>query len=300
METETQRKKLHGTQPRQPWTFHAYTLWLFTRSDLKTVVAPTVTFALRCALAAAAEPDPTNNNNNDLRDGGGGCLVKRIPIAVLWTWATLLMENIANQRLPHCILEDNINKPWRPIAAKRITAQRSRNLLLYVVPLTGLLSWVVGVTREFAALAIFTWLYNDLGGSGEVWHVRNALNAVALCTFFAGATAIVLDCGGRSERLTERTWRWVAAVGGVIVMTVQVQDLAGMDGDAACGRRTMPLIFGKRVTRWLTAVLIVARSFVCPGIWRVDVSTYSAPATVGGLLAVRVVYCRKMAADRQS
>lgn len=82
--------------------------------------------------------------------------------------------------------------------------------------------------------------------------------------------------------------------------TVQVQDLADMDGDAACGGRTMPLVFGERVARWLTAVLIVAWPFVCPGIWRVDVLSYLAPGTVGGLLAVRVVYCRKVAADRQS
>ncbi|KAL9021713.1 MAG: hypothetical protein Q9185_001077 [Variospora sp. 1 TL-2023] len=241
-----------------------------------------MTFALCCSLASA----PTT----------------RLPSAALWTWSTLLMENIANQSLPQHILEDRLNKPWRPIPAQRISPRLSRCLLLYlVVPLTGLLSWSLGVLREFTALAVFTWMYNDLGGSSEGWHVRNALNAVALCTFFAGATAIALGGGGGEERLTEQqTWRWVVVVGVVIATTVQVQDLGDMEGDAAAGRRTMPLVFGEEMTRRGTAVLVGAWSVVCAGIWGVDGMGYVMPVGVGWFLAVRVVRCRGVAADRLS
>ncbi|KAL8644064.1 MAG: hypothetical protein Q9210_007441 [Variospora velana] len=279
-EEKKKKKKLHSEQAKKPtqhhpWPlFHLQTLYLFTLSDFKTVVFPTMTFALCSSLASA--PNPTLF-----------ILTTRLPSAALWTWSTLLMENIANQRLPHYILEDSLNKPWRPIPAQRISPQLSRCLLLYlVVPLTGLLSWSLGVLRQFAALAVFTWMYNDLGGSSEGWHVRNALNAVALCTFFAGATAVVAVESG--EEMTEQTWRWVVVIGCVIATTVQVQDLGDMEGDAAAGRRTMPLVFGETVIRWGTAVLVGAWSVVCPGIWGVDGMGYVTPVGVGWLLAVRV------------
>ncbi|KAL8951296.1 MAG: hypothetical protein Q9222_002718 [Ikaeria aurantiellina] len=278
----------HRTLQRS-WLFNLRTLFLFTKSDFKTVIAPTAIFALSCGVAEIAQN--STKSNKDICNGGIHTLVNhRMPLALVWTWTNLLMEDISNQRLPASILEDAINKPWRPIPSGRVSAESSRLLLLALVPFAFLLAWQLDVPRETAAFAICTWMYNDLEGSSEGPLIRNALNAAGLVSLYAGATAIVLDKSGGSAQLSEQTWIWLACVAAVIVTTVQVQDFADRDGDVARRRKTMPLVYGDGVTRWITAVLVVIWSVVCPRVWRVDVLGYAAPVLLalylGGCIAL--------------
>ncbi|KAL8770191.1 MAG: hypothetical protein Q9209_004033 [Squamulea sp. 1 TL-2023] len=279
--------------PKRSWTFHFYTLWLFTKSDFKTVIAPTTIFACCCGLAEAAKaPDC------DLRSGVFE-LLKRLPYVIIWNWANLLIEDIANQRLPASVLEDALNKPWRPIPAKRISPDESRHLLILWIPLVCFFSWLLGVAQESTAVIVMAWMYNDLGGSSDDWFIRNALNAIALTTWYAAATVIILKRNGSSQ-LTEQTWVWLCAVGATIMTTVQTQDLPDMHGDSAIRRKTMPLVFGEKFTRWLTAALIIMWSFICPALCDVNVKGYVAIMLVGVVLAIRMICYTSTAADRFS
>ena len=252
-----------------------------------------MTFAFCCGLAEARK-DPSFDTCASLVE-----LLKRMPWVAVWTWSNLFMEVIANQRLPVSVLEDSINKPWRPIPANRISQEESRCLLLRAIPVTVLLSWYLGVARECVAGIMFIWMYNDLGGSGEGWFTRNVLNAIALCTWYAAATAIILKRNGTPE-LSEQTRAWLVMVAIIITTTVQTQDFGDRDGDKVCQRRTMPLVFGDTATRWITAPLIMGWSLVCPRMWDVDVQGYYLPVAVGSLLAGHIICCKSVTAGRLS
>ncbi|KAL8929809.1 MAG: hypothetical protein Q9208_000953 [Pyrenodesmia sp. 3 TL-2023] len=279
--TSTSNDEHHSTCPtahhhslKRSWIFHMHTLWLFTKSDLKTVMAPTTIFAICCGLAEHAAQDPTVNIPTTLLK-----LLKRLPHVLIWTWSNLLVEDLANQRLPTSILEDSLNKPWRPLPSDRITPDETRHLLLCLLPVVTLLSWHLNVATESILGFVFIWMYNDLEGSGEGWLIRNALNAIALANWDAAATSIILKRKGSAE-LTNRTGVWLCAVVAVIATTVQVQDLPDMHGDRAADRKTMPLVVGEEVTRWLTAAVVIVWSFACPRIWDLEVFGYVLIVTV--------------------
>lgn len=291
-EHHSTRLTVNQRSSKRSWMFHMHTLWLFTKSDLKTVMAPTTIFAICCGLAEHAAQDPSVDIQTTLLK-----LSKRLPHVLIWTWSNLLLEDLANQRLPASILEDSLNKPWRPLSSNRITPDETRHLLLWLIPAVTLLSWHWNVAKESTLGFVFIWMYNDLEGSGEGWFIRNALNAIALANWDAAATAIILKRNGSAE-LTNRTWVWLYAVVAVIVTTVQVQDLPDMHGDRAADRKTMPLVAGEELTRWLTAAVVLLWSFICPRIWDLDGFGYVLIMTVGFLLATCVVCYRTMAADR--
>ncbi|KAL8909085.1 MAG: hypothetical protein Q9207_000419 [Kuettlingeria erythrocarpa] len=272
----------HQHSLKRSWIFHLHTLWLFTKSDLKTVMAPTTIFAICCGLAEHAAQDPSSNIQTNLLK-----LFTRLPYVLIWTWSNLLLEDLANQRLPASILEDSLNKPWRPLPSNRISPDETRHLLLWLLPVVALLSWHLNVANESILGFVLIWMYNDLEGSGEGWFIRNALNAIALTNWDAAATSIILKRNGSAE-LTNRTWVWFYAVVAVITTTVQVQDLPDMQGDRAADRKTMPLVVGENVTRWLTAAVVIVWSFACPRIWDLEVSGYVLIMTTRLATLVRV------------
>jgi 4-hydroxybenzoate polyprenyltransferase len=209
------------------------------------------------------------------------------------------MENIANQRLPHSIVEDRLNKPWRPICSGRVDSEGGRRLLLGVLILSCGLSFLLGVLGPSVALVVFTYMYNDLGGANSSI-LRNVLNACGLLAFGAGATAI---CGGRglgAAPLTSLAHNWFWVIATAISTTVSVQDLEDYKGDLATGRKTLPLILGDVPTRYVLSILIVGWSTACPLFWNVTPMAYIPPVTLGLGLAFNLLGRRHLNADKMS
>ena len=61
--------------------------------------------------------------------------------------------------------------------------------------------------------------------------------------------------------LTPRSQRFVIAVSAWAGLLTQIQDLRDIKGDAAVGRKTTPLVFGERATRWIITLLLLPASF---------------------------------------
>lgn len=272
-------------------TYHLYTLWLFTRSDLKTVLIPQLFFALSNTLSGhilTPNPTPTFTQSS---------LPTRLLCAAAWIWLNLLTEVMANQRLPASITEDALNKPWRPLSSGRLTPDQARRLLLLlVVPSALALSWVLGVMGPSVGLVVLTWLYNDLGGAGEECVLRNVLNAAGLLCFGMGATSIVGGVEGGDLTMKGRVWFGV--VGAVIATTVHVQDLPDMEGDRARDRKTVPLIWGERVARNSAAGMVAVWSLVCPLFWNARMAVCAVFGLAGMGLGVWIVWWRGVEADR--
>jgi len=251
------------------------------------MVLPETIFGIFSALAA---PLTTNKDPKVLE------VFQRVPYVVLWNWLNVFLFNIANQRLPDSIIEDKANKAWRPIPAGRMTPTAARRLLLATVPAVFVGSLYIGGTLETVVLMVLTWMYNDLGGADELYFVRNIINALGLMCYSSGS----MDVAAGSHSLTPRAYQWIAIVGGIVFSTISTQDLPDVEGDAAKGRMTSPLVMGDIWSRWEVAIPIFLWSIFCPVFWDVVWFGYIAPLSVGIWLAFRILYFRTMVEDQIS
>jgi 4-hydroxybenzoate polyprenyltransferase len=118
--------------------YHAYSIWLFTWSDLKTIVLPKTVFGTLNALAFPvfeidSIPQPTTSD-----------ILWRIPLTAFWVWIILLPFVIDNQRLALSIEEDKVNKPWRAIASGRLDKSYAKVIMLWLYVATISISWYIG------------------------------------------------------------------------------------------------------------------------------------------------------------
>lgn len=211
----------------------------------------------------------------------------RLPRIILWNWANLLLFDVANQRLPQSILEDTVNKPWRPLPSKRLTDDEARRMLLVLVPIVFLLSTYLGGLFESMAMMLLTWMYNDLGGADESYIIRNLINACGFVCYSSGATIIAAGYG--QNELNRDAYVWLAVVGAIVFSTLQMQDMADMEGDAARGRRTLPLVHGEKFARWSIALPVAVWSLVCPAFWGSGVVGFGISIAAGSVLFFRIL-----------
>lgn len=253
--------------------FHLYSIFLFTRSDLKTIVFPQTVFAISAALSL---------QKDDL-----GIIASRLPQLILWIWLLLLVECIANQRLPDSIEEDAINKPWRALPSGRLLPEEALKILRVVIPVTAATAFTLGAFTPTVSFMVLVWMYNDLEGSDVGPISKNLLNAGGLASWGWGGIAVL---SGGASALEAQTWnvlaKWILLTGAVVITTIHAQDLPDVKGDAARNRKTLPLLYGQAPTRWSLAVAVVFWSVVCPwfcnvqmlGVWGVVVALGSAMA----------------------
>ncbi|KAF6241866.1 hypothetical protein HO173_000578 [Letharia columbiana] len=119
---------------RSAW-YHGKTLWLFTASDIKSIVIPTMAFGLFSTLSG---PVLGFEDVNPLY------LVGRSMILFWWAWMNLLLLCINNQRKAEDIQEDRVNKAWRPLPSDRLTISQAEKLLWGAVPVIGLITLCTG------------------------------------------------------------------------------------------------------------------------------------------------------------
>ena len=222
-------------------------------------------------------------------------VTSRLPRLVFWVWSNLLLETIANQRLPSSVLEDSVNKPWRPLPSGRLTPLEARRLLLGVFPLVSIASFFLGGLRETISLQVFSYIYNDLDGANRSFIIRNILNAGGIACFSIGASKVA--AGFPRYTVNQRAYLWTVLLSTVISSTVHAQDLADMEGDRRRARRTIPLLYGEDVARWSIAVMVTSWSILCPLFWGSNVFGCFLTLGVGCSLSVCVTRYRDIKAD---
>ena len=222
----------------------------------------------------------------------------RTPHTVLYMWLNILAFNVANQRNLDSLMEDSINKAWRPIPCGRITIIQTRRLLLAVIPTVLIAATFLG-GREASTLALLlSWMYNDLKGGDEIFVVRHLLNALGLMAWSVGATLVA--CGKTDCSLSKRGCEWLAIEGLIISTTVHLMDLRDQVGDRAHGRKTMPIVLGETTARWTLVVSLMSWSIICPVFWSMGVRGSLLTLTLGTFISARVLLIRTVEADRKS
>lgn len=127
-------------------TYHIYSIWLFTYSDIKTIIIPKTIFG---ALSALAAPSFGFNPSYTPSPLGVGL---RLPLTVFWVWINLLPFAIDNQRHPGSIAEDKMNKPWRVMPSRRMTPAQAKRLMLCLYAVAAFVSWKIGGFPQCLAL----------------------------------------------------------------------------------------------------------------------------------------------------
>jgi 4-hydroxybenzoate polyprenyltransferase len=267
----------------------AKTLWLFTESDFATFVVPDTLFGIFAALSG---PLLTDNDSPDLLE-----VLARLPHIALWNWLNLLIFDLANQRHPESVIEDTINKPWRPVPSGRISIAQTRRLLLFALPVVLGINYHLGAWEETTLLFTLTWMYNDLGGGDDGFIVRNTIIAVAFSQYNKGALRIATRTG---YSVSPRTWQWLAMTSGVIGTTMHIQDMKDQEGDQAKNRRTAPLVLGDGPARWTIAIPTAIWSIACPAFWQLDFLAYALPVGVGMIIVFRILLFRGFVADKRT
>ncbi|RAL06170.1 UbiA family prenyltransferase [Aspergillus ibericus CBS 121593] len=261
-------------------------IWHFTESNFPTFVIPNSLFGFLGALSGPALTTASSPPSLDT-------LFARLPLIILFNWATVLIFDLANQRLTESILEDQLNKPWRPLPTRRISATQTRRLLLGAIPTVLALNYTLGVWHETTPILLLTWLYNDLKGGDEI--IRDGIIAIAYGLYNTGSLRIA--CGKESQP-SEQGYVWIGMVSGVILTTMQIQDLKDQAGDRARGRRTIPLVLGEQWSRWLIGLLVVGWSGVCVWFWALPGWWYGMVGGMGGMVAVLVL--RRSSVERDA
>lgn len=128
--------------------YHAYSIWLFTYSDIHIMWIPETAFGVLHALWFA------NSNSGTGIGPTSQEVVERIPLVFYWVWINLLAFNISNQRGAESVAEDAINKPWRTMPSGRWSPELASigHKLAYSAALVS--SWYIGGLRPCIVLTI--------------------------------------------------------------------------------------------------------------------------------------------------
>ncbi|OTA53813.1 hypothetical protein K449DRAFT_409628 [Hypoxylon sp. EC38] len=246
--------------------FHVKTMFLFTKSDLKTVFFPQCVFALSIAFSEYRFEEGTSQSIL------AGNTALRLVYMITWIYLHLLAENISNQRKPESVAEDGINRPWRPIVAGRLTAVEAQSLLRITVMICLAISFLLNAWMPSVTIMAMAWLYNDLEANSAGPLQRGGLNGAAIACFNWGAVRVLLGDGIRDE--TENMLpNWYILLAVVVTTTVHAQDFMDIAGDKARDRKTMPLLYGDALSRWILAIFVTGWSLVCLSFWHVHAWT---------------------------
>ncbi|KAK3503315.1 UbiA prenyltransferase family-domain-containing protein [Neurospora crassa] len=272
-------------------------IWTFTKNDLFTFSLQCVFFgvALSFAKDARTAPDPPTLKQ----------ALSRLPGSCLFQFMSQLLVNLDNQREPASVIEDSINKPWRPIPSGMITPDQTRRLLLCLVPIYMALGYALGVWNIALLIVIAVFIYNDLGGSDELV-VRDIVLGISYIIYQMGPLRIALGSGEyradmAGDLVSPRGYAWAAMSGLLVVTTVPIQDIKDQEGDRQrANRKTMPLIIGDAATRYYLAVTIPFWAVVGTVFWGTPV-WYAVPLVAYGLyISWRLLVKRNLVDDEAS
>lgn len=203
-----------------------------------------------------------------------------------------LVFNFDNQATWEGVVEDQVNKPDRPIPQGRITIALTRQLQLYCIPITALLAWSLGTWEETGLIFMMDWMYGAAGGSDGNFLMRDLLVGMGFGLYNHHSLRIIAGAATGGEHIMTSTGtHWAYLITAVIFTTIKIQDIKDAAGDKLRGRQTCPLVLGDRVARYLYAVPVAVWSVVCP--WFLGLSLFNVafwiPCALGAVIVWRVL-----------
>ncbi|KAI0190474.1 hypothetical protein EV127DRAFT_495178 [Xylaria flabelliformis] len=266
--------------------YHAYTVYLFSRDNIKDIICMGFLFgSLNASVAPKFSMGPALSTEQIL-------LVA--PKMLLWSWSNLFIFNLHNQRHVEGIAEDALNKPWRPIPAGRISTMQTTRLMYLMYPVILGISLKYGGLGPCLAEALFCLWYNEWGGASRPF-TKNLQNGLGFACFFAGPLEVATGHSVFSGRGTAAVW--LAILTAAVTTTVHMQDFRDMDGDRAVDRWTVPLAIGDFPARAIVALGIMFWTIAASFFWKATVVGSWAAWLAGGAVVLNLFRDRSRTGD---
>lgn len=282
------RSTFEGMQLAEPVAWPGYLLrelwvsWRFIGGDVSSAVIPPLLF-----LVAASGHEGMK----------AGEVVGALGRGLLYFWLFTYAFNLSNQLVG--VEEDRVNKPHRPLVRGEVTVRGTRRRWWASMALLSLAGWAWGVWEWALLWQVILVVHNEAGGARR-WWAKNLLIALGVVTQLAAAWELV-------GPLTGETWRWIGVLASVVFLLVSLQDLRDLEGDRASGRKTFPLVFGEKPTRYVLGTLfgllpwVIHEALMKPlGLTAAVVACDVGLALVSWVIAVRVVGWRTPRADHRT
>ena len=201
-------------------------------------------------------------------------LAPRYILLILWNTCFVYFFNLSNQITG--IVEDRVDKPHRPLPSGKVTlagAEKRRIVVLLVWLLTSIRA---SVLKQMICWTVTTG-FLTLTDAGNHWFGKNtvALTAGTWSLYTASWKIIAPE--------TEQSIRYAWAIAFWAGVGTHVQDLRDIAGDAANGRKTLPIVFGDRCSRWLMTFIAIPLQIVV--LW-LGCVTQVAPLPIGAAHAI--------------
>lgn len=243
--------------------FHVYTVYLFSRDNIKDIICMGFLFgALNASAASRISLGPPISFTGILASS---------PAMLLWSWSNLFLFNLHNQRHASAVAEDAVNKPWRPIPAGRLSSREATLAMyfMYLVILAICLE-VGGLLPCIFEVFLFLW-YNEWGGASDPY-LKNILNGLGFACFFAGPLEVATGHSVLSSN--QQTVQWLLLLVGAITTTANTQDFRDMEEDRASGRKTVPLLIGDLNARLALAAGVAGWTGLACWFWGVGLAEW--------------------------
>ncbi|KAJ7064403.1 UbiA prenyltransferase family [Mycena belliarum] len=248
------------------------TLLLFSKSDVAPILAPSLAVAMVLA-------GPTD--------------LPAFFTGFLWLELHLLTFEIKNQITG--LEEDRLSKPDRPIVAGRISSAAAEILYLCVGTISVLYSVYHRVLLCSVIYMAAIICYNE-GGMSRNWFLKSFLGSLGYVCYCWGTT-VIFDHGKPLSRISVLA---VAISGLLHTTTGHAQDFRDRPGDAAIGRKTLPLLLPARVARWSLALLMSLWTVALIRLWAPPLAVSALLALLCCTSAAKFIRDHSVEADRNS
>ncbi|TDL14905.1 hypothetical protein BD410DRAFT_857243 [Rickenella mellea] len=172
---------------------------------------------------------------------------------VSWLTPYIYFFNLSNQITG--VDEDRINKPDRPIPSGKVTVSGAiRRWAVALSTFIGISIYEPSLLPETICW-VLTVAFLCLTSEGSHWFGKNC---VAMTT---GTWALLSASWKAIAPATPKSNTYVCAVALWAGLITHIQDLRDIQGDAAVGRKTLPLVFGDRGSRLIITFLLLPAAY---------------------------------------
>nr|GAT49180.1 predicted protein [Mycena chlorophos] len=210
----------------------------------------------------------------------------------LWLELHLLTFEIKNQIIG--VDEDRLSKPDRPIAAGRISVASAQRLYIFVALCAIALSVYHGLIACTSIYMVAIVCYNEFRLSRH-WFFKSFLGAIGYAVYCCQwGTTSIFDHGNVLSPTSV-----VAIVCSFLlhVTTGHAQDFRDLSGDAAIGRRTLPMLLPPTFARWSltflmalwTAALVALWTAALVALWKPPLAAVVFFVVLGAIASLRFV-----------
>ncbi|CAG8575415.1 2686_t:CDS:2, partial [Dentiscutata erythropus] len=184
--------------------------------------------------------------------------------------------------------EDKLNKPFRPVPSGLVTVKGAQRRLIAFNIIFPIVSYLIGglplLISAFIWQAWFvTYKLLDLNVNALC---KNCFSAFGAWIMFVVSSNLIIG----TEFKVSKWWGcepcpFKLSVVIFVLFTLQVQDFRDQKGDKLIGRKTLPLLIGDNICRWLTAIALALSAFflygsanyflILPGVKKLNISVPS-------------------------